>query len=230
MAKKEFPGLTRIPGSKRPINRKSYTIRARVAETIQSYGSIRKSEKIAYKNYLEGIKSGNKSYLPWKRAFENGKIYIFKYDPKLKDELDFYDKNPVVLSLGRKKIKQGYLNLGINLNFLPLRFRLSLLEQVEVDSKVIKQTEKIKGKKAGNSKLQPSLKTITYDWAKFYLEHLGFAFALRSYYTNRIGKSHQISYEEWDSVAMLNIVDMEKLSINEVKQLFNKYYLDNKKK
>lgn len=228
MAKKRFPGLNQIPGAIRKINEKSYTIRVRVAETLQSYKSIRKAERQTYLDYKNSIKSKSKNYTPWNKELRNGKIYVFRYDPKLADELDFYDKNPVILSLGQKKIKDGFLDLGINLNFLPLRFKLSLLEQIENDKLSIKISDKIKGKQNNNSKLQKPLLHIDYEWSKRYLKHIGFEFAIRSYYIDRRSFCYEVSYEEWENISLLNIVDMEKLNINQVKNLFLKYYKENK--
>lgn len=227
MAKKTFPGLTPVPGALKPI-KKQNTIRTRVSDILNSYGNIRKAEKEAYSSYKKGLKT--KSYIPWNNELRNGKIYIFQYDPKTADMLDFYDKNPVVLSLGQKKVKDGVLDLGVNLNFLPLRFKLSLLEQVEQDLNSKKIEKKIKKSKTVNTKSQSPLFHITYDWCKKFLAHIGYEFALRSYYRERRTGCVETAYEEWENISLLNIVDMEKLNINQVKALFEKYYQTIKKK
>ena len=51
-----------------------------------------------------------------------GEMYLFAYDPKLKDKLPFYDMFPLVLPF--RKIGGGFV--GLNLHYLPylMRFRI----------------------------------------------------------------------------------------------------------
>jgi len=57
-----------------------------------------------------------------------GKMYFFFYDPKTKEDLDFYDKFPLVFPI--QKYADGFL--GINFHYLPLRYRAVLLDKIEV--------------------------------------------------------------------------------------------------
>lgn len=222
--KGEFPKLKTVPGALLQPKKTANTIRKRVAETIKGYGTIRLAERATYKKFLKDRKENKKSYAPWGDLLRNGKIYIFKYDPILADKLDYYDKNPIVLSLGNKRIKNGVLDLGINLNFLPLRFKLSLLEQIEINKQIIKARSKIVGNSENNSKKQKPNQIINYDWCERFLSHLGYKFALRSYYLDRRSKTLEIAFEEWDNIPLLNIVDLEKLTYQEVMKLFTSYY------
>lgn len=58
-----------------------------------------------------------------------GRIYTFQYDPLYKDVLDYYDKRPIVFVHGVVKAKNGNdILVGINLNFLPEKVRVTVLE------------------------------------------------------------------------------------------------------
>lgn len=51
-----------------------------------------------------------------------GRMYMFLYDPKLKDELPYYDRFPLVFVI--RHYKDGFL--GLNLHYLSPRHRLKL--------------------------------------------------------------------------------------------------------
>lgn len=53
-----------------------------------------------------------------------GHMYMFFYDPKLKDTLPFYDRFPLVFPF--RKVPGGFL--GINLHYLPYPLRAKLMD------------------------------------------------------------------------------------------------------
>ena len=55
-----------------------------------------------------------------------GSMYMYFYDPKLKKELPYYDRFPLVLPLER--YSDGFL--GINLHYLPIPLRVRLLDEL----------------------------------------------------------------------------------------------------
>ena len=55
-----------------------------------------------------------------------GKMYFFFYDPKLKDSLPFYDRFPLVIPV--EKYADGFL--GLNLHYLPVKYRVVLLDKL----------------------------------------------------------------------------------------------------
>ena len=57
-----------------------------------------------------------------------GKLYMFLYDPKLKKELPYYDKFPLVFPFG--KTADGFI--GLNLHYLPYHLRIQLLDRLMV--------------------------------------------------------------------------------------------------
>jgi hypothetical protein len=52
-----------------------------------------------------------------------GNLYYFYYDPKGKDDLDYYDRFPLVLTL--QKHTDGFM--GLNLHYLPIQYRVAFL-------------------------------------------------------------------------------------------------------
>lgn len=53
-----------------------------------------------------------------------GHLYMFIYDPKLKKELPYYDRFPLVFPFSRTP--DGFI--GLNMHYLPYRFRIRLLD------------------------------------------------------------------------------------------------------
>lgn len=72
-------------------------------------------------------------------VFEVGKMYIFRYDPKHKNTLKYYDTFPLVIVF---KV-MGDRFLGINLHYLPPDLRIQLLNKIASksvirDNKIVK--------------------------------------------------------------------------------------------
>ena len=57
-----------------------------------------------------------------------GKLYMFLYDPKLKEELPYYDRFPLVFPF--RKTPDGFI--GLNMHYLPYHFRIMLLDRLMV--------------------------------------------------------------------------------------------------
>lgn len=55
-----------------------------------------------------------------------GSMYLFFYDPKLKAELPYYDRFPLVLPF--RKVKGGFY--GLNFHYLPPLLRVKLLDRL----------------------------------------------------------------------------------------------------
>jgi hypothetical protein len=58
--------------------------------------------------------------------YKIGKLYFFYYDPKGKEDLPYYDRFPLVLVLDRHP--DGFL--GLNLHYLPYRYRVAFLNKL----------------------------------------------------------------------------------------------------
>ena len=61
-----------------------------------------------------------------RQKFLMGGMYYFVYDPKTKDELPYYDRFPLVIPLKRQP--DGFI--GLNIHYLPLRYRVIFLKKL----------------------------------------------------------------------------------------------------
>jgi hypothetical protein len=90
------------------------------------------------------VLKGNPAQL--KSTVMPGKLYMFLYDPKLKNELPYYDRFPLVFPF--RKVPGGFL--GLNMHYLPYQLRIKLLDKLM--------------QFASNSKLNEATR-IKYSWA-----------------------------------------------------------------
>lgn len=61
-----------------------------------------------------------------RQKFLMGGLYFFGYDPKGKQDLPYYDKFPLVMPL--KRTEDGFI--GLNLHYLPLRYRILFMKKL----------------------------------------------------------------------------------------------------
>lgn len=61
-----------------------------------------------------------------RQKFLMGGMYYFVYDPKTKDDLPYYDRFPLVIPLKRQP--DGFI--GLNIHYLPLRYRVIFLKKL----------------------------------------------------------------------------------------------------
>jgi len=90
------------------------------------------------------VLKGNPQQL--KMTIMPGKLYMFLYDPKLKNELPYYDRFPLVFPF--RKVQGGFL--GLNMHYLPYQLRIRLLDKLM--------------QYASNNKLNEATR-IKYSWA-----------------------------------------------------------------
>lgn len=197
---------------------------------ISANGSVKKSESFVREWYKEWTKfprvNSAVDFRLDNGRMQAGKIYAFKYNPKTKEQLSFYDRNPVVLSLGpSKKIKN--LDLGINLNFLPRKFKVNLLSIIYTAYKSKIRKEINKKQTLLDSGKTPSAKTekpilLYYEQAKSLIPN-ELRFAIRSYYINRRKNTVVTSYDKWTHIPLLRLEDIEGVALSFVYKLW-KYY------
>jgi hypothetical protein len=66
-----------------------------------------------------------------------GHLYMFLYDPKLKNELPYYDRFPLVFPF--RKTEDGFI--GLNMHYLPYGLRIQLLDRLLVYKSNAKMNE-----------------------------------------------------------------------------------------
>jgi hypothetical protein len=55
-----------------------------------------------------------------------GELYLFAYDAKLQDKLDYWDMFPLVFPF--RRLKDGFI--GLNMHYLPYQYRIMLLDRL----------------------------------------------------------------------------------------------------
>lgn len=80
--------------------------------------------KLAYKEIISNLKPTKKYLLP-------GQLCVFEYlEPKYKEDLDFYDRTPLVLFLGITRTNDGNIReVGLNLHLFPPFTRAKILNK-----------------------------------------------------------------------------------------------------
>lgn len=81
--------------------------------------------KLAYKTLIENLEPTKKYLLP-------GQICLFNYyEPKYKEDLDYYDKTPLVIFFGITRDKKGNIReIGLNLHYYPPYARAKILNTI----------------------------------------------------------------------------------------------------
>ena len=81
--------------------------------------------KLAYAEIMRNLKPTKKYALP-------GEVVCFNYqDPKLKEDLDYFDRTPLVLFCGITRTKDGNIReIGFNLHYYPPYARAKIFIQV----------------------------------------------------------------------------------------------------
>jgi hypothetical protein len=125
-----------------------------------------------------------------------GKMYMFFYDPKLKAELPYYDKFPLVFPF--RRMEDGFI--GLNMHYLPHRLRIMLMDRLMIF--------------ANNDKMDATTK-LRYSWAlidgvaKFNLAKP----CVKRYLTNHL-KSQLVNVpaDDWTTALMLPVERFTKAS------------------
>lgn len=129
-----------------------------------------------------------------------GDMYLYKYDPKLKEELPYYDTFPLTVVF--RKVQGGFL--GLNLHYLPPMLRMKLLGRLleYTNDKTLSETTKFKLKWA-----------LLNNAARFPGVHACVKRYLYSHVQTRLMRIHP---QDWKKAIMLPIDNFKKASRNKV--------------
>lgn len=137
------------------------------------------------------------------RRFLLGGMYFFQYNPKMKNELPYYDTFPLVLMLER--YPDGFL--GLNLHYLPIRYRVAFLRKLIGFGAIYTDQDEIKRIR------------ITYDILNAARRFREFRPCLKRYLTNHItSKILAVQPNEWDIATYLPVQQFRKAKPQEVWQ------------
>lgn len=135
-------------------------------------------------------------------TFSPGKLFFFYYDPKTKKDLPYYDKFPLVLVL--EKQNDGFL--GLNLHYLPIRYRVAFLDKL-MDYAVLDKNKDIHSMRVSYDILQASSRLKE------------FKPCLKKYLYSQVqSKMLMVLPNEWDIAAFLPIQQFRKATANQVWQ------------
>lgn len=194
-------------------------LRSEVRSLIQNMRGLKPAQEEARDWYLNTLKStGDTSVRRTGEPFIPGKIYVFRYEtPVTEDKLPWWDKNPVVLSLGRKDGK----DIGINLNLLPHTVRLNILDRIHEQYEPL--IDDTLNRNVINVSDQPGIISLNYNNAKRFLSRMGFTYAIRTYITTLRKNTGIVSYNEWRRVVLLDFIDVAKGSRGQARGGFSKH-------
>lgn len=127
-----------------------------------------------------------------KSLMKQGHLFIFEYkNPKYKGTsvLPWFDKYPLVLSLGPKVTQLGLRNIGINLHLLPPKIRIIVLCKVfDLYKRFYRYQIFLKIEQPIN---------IDYTEIVKRLEFVGIKFAIRMYIPQRMNQIVHFPYKTW---------------------------------
>jgi hypothetical protein len=159
----------------------------------------------AYEWLIREMESGTSTrvQLVPNRKLEPGKIYIFKYNAKTKDTLEYWDMHPVMLFIGTIKVGKHLLDMGVNITWWPPKFRKLLVSRIRA---LYRSQYEAAISKAPMSALEQRRVKLDIYALRYAFDHLGFTFAIRHYYRQRMSQEvYVVDYESWDRVSDLNV-------------------------
>ena len=158
--------------------------------------------------------------------FTRGKLFKFRYDPVTKDRLSYYDRSPMVLSLG--KAPNGKCELALNLNFLPKEVRYWMVGEI---FKYYKQDIVASaGGKFYRRAYEQEQVDMDFELLQKNLGSWGLDFALRQYYISNTYDLAVVCYEDWVKMVMCNWDDYDGTVENDIVKLYQEYLVRARKK
>lgn len=156
--------------------------------------------------------------------FRKGKMYRFTYNATT-EGLKYFDKNPLIISLGKSKFKNSVCETGLNLNLLPYNVKINFLSQLYNSYETFINREII-GSNANNAIGQKSL-SFSRDNIMKLIKYYNTSYAVRNYLDENRSSTSIISYENWYRGVLIEEFDFYGFTINKV---YNDYYTYTKKR
>ena len=163
----------------------------------KSAAQIQSLSRESYQWFMKKIAEiRNPSYIPRNISAEDfrknnrfilGGLYHFYYDPKGKADMPYYDRFPLVLAL--EKYNDGFL--GLNLHYLPIKYRVAFLDKL-LDFAILNDDNEIKRMR------------VTYDILNASRRFREFKPCIKQYlYSHCKSKILTIEPHEWDVAIFL---------------------------
>lgn len=160
----------------------------------QKVNSIRNPSAIPRQIYKEKDRHRNKYTLSTNSKFLLGGLYFFFYNPKLKNELPYYDTFPLVMPL--EKYADGFL--GLNFHYIPPKMRIMFLSKM-MNRAVYDSNDELKRVR------------ITYDILNATRRYKEFRPCVKRYlFTHVTSKIIAVQPDEWDVASYLPVQQFRK--------------------
>lgn len=127
-----------------------------------------------------------------------GRLFLFQYDePLTKDQLEYYDTEPLVLSFGLYLAKTGNLvEYGINIHYLPIKIRQAFMTDIfELFRKQYKDEM--------YSDTPRPVNQFNWEVLRTFVDKYGIDFAVRSYIPERRKNAVLFEYADWGKACMI---------------------------
>jgi len=159
---------------------------------LRKIADMKKTSNIASMMNREQFRKNDKFIL--------GGLYYFYYDPKTKDDMPYYDRFPLVLIIDR--YPDGFL--GLNLHYLPLKYRVAFLDKL-LDYAVYTPEDEIKRIR------------ISYEILSMSRRMKEFNPCIKRYLNSQIqSKMLTVQPNEWDIAIFLPIQQFKKAKATKV--------------
>lgn len=123
---------------------------------------------------------------------EIGKMYLYTYNPVLREKLPFFDMYPLVIVIDYFSGKHGAGFIGLNLHYLPPGARITLLTALEN----IRNNDKMDD----TTKFNISYRLLKGAADRYY----GYQNCIKKYYVGHVVSSfHEIYPQDWEKVVLL---------------------------
>ena len=124
-----------------------------------------------------------------------GQLILFEYfEPKTKEELEYYDAGPLTIFFNVVNTKEGKRVLGFNLHYFPPRMRF------EIMNRIFEIYKPIYSKYFKNGDMS-AIDAFDYQYLMDSLEKAGLGFGVRMYIPNLIGKLWKVPPQMWHVAA-----------------------------
>jgi len=167
--------------------------------------------------FREVFRNPNK-YRYRQRAMHSGGLFIFEYkNPKFKDtpKLPWFDKYPLVLSLGPKVTNEGIRNIGFNLHLLPPKIRIVVLVKIfELHKRLYRYRIFMRNDKPVQ---------LNYELIKKVLKPYGVLFSIRMYIPYRQRSVVHFPYRDWYKAVFIPSRGYDGIRAQKLIKEWNKY-------
>ena len=154
------------------------------------------------------INAAGKSLNSIRNRYFIGAMYLYFYDPKLKEELPYYDRIPLVIPI--EQYHDGFL--GLNLHYISPKDRIILLDKLSTIATDDRYDDKTRFR-------------ISYAYLKHYSRAFEATPCLKRYLWSHVrSKFLPISADEWDIAALLNLERFVKATSQQVWEDSRKKY------